>query len=416
MSKLHKQKSVSDWSIDDVAVWLEEVNLGLYRELLCCQHKIDGVALLSLDENDLRKPPVQMTILGDIKRLSFLIGRLRSNNDKLRYENFRLNNQLLSPRKKKRLNFDSISDDESFTTDYPDGVDPRKLSPLEEEIKNAIVSESFRTFISFLYAFLVFLLASFTLAVVHDRLPDSTAFPPLPDVFLENIPLMPWAFHLCEICAGILCLFWFLIIVFHKHRLVVFRRSCAISGTVFLLRCSTMYVTSLSVPGTHLKCSPTKYGTFENRAKRALEIFSGFGMALQGVRTCGDYMFSGHTATLTLLNFFVTEYTPRRWYYLHTLCWLLNMFGVFFILAAHEHYSIDVLISFYISSRLFMYYHTLASAVQVRTSDEKRRRIWFPMFWFFEYGCPLVIPNEFEWPFTFKKLRQCFASLEKKKR
>lgn len=186
-----------------------------------------------------------------------MIGRLRSNNDKLRYENFRLNNQLLSPRKKKRLNFDSISDDESFTTDYPDGVDPRKLSPLEEEIKNAIVSESFRTFISFLYAFLVFLLASFTLAVVHDRLPDSTAFPPLPDVFLENIPLMPWAFHLCEICAGILCLFWFLIIVFHKHRLVVFRRSCAISGTVFLLRCSTMYVTSLSVPGTHLKCSPT---------------------------------------------------------------------------------------------------------------------------------------------------------------
>ena len=41
--------------------------------------------------------------------------------------------------------------------------------------------------------------------------------------------------------------------------------------------------------------------------KRAFEIFTGAGMAMNGVRTCGDYMFSGHTATVTLLNFFVTE-------------------------------------------------------------------------------------------------------------
>lgn len=31
--------------------------------------------------------------------------------------------------------------------------------------------------------------------------------------------------------------------------------------------------------------------------------------------------------------------TPRHLYFLHTMTWLLNMFGIFFILAAHEHYS-----------------------------------------------------------------------------
>jgi hypothetical protein len=44
-----------------------------------------------------------------------------------------------------------------------------------------------------------------------------------------------------------------------------------------------------------------------SKAERAFVIWRGFGMSIQGVRTCGDYMFSGHTITVTMLNFFVTE-------------------------------------------------------------------------------------------------------------
>jgi len=49
------------------------------------------------------------------------------------------------------------------------------------------------------------------------------------------------------------------------------------------------------------------YGSLWSKLQRAIVIWTGFGMTLQGVRTCGDYMFSGHTCVVTLLNFFVTE-------------------------------------------------------------------------------------------------------------
>lgn len=121
-------------------------------------------------------------------------------------------------------------------------------------------------------------------------------------------------------------------------RSILFRRLCSLMGTVFLLRCCTMFATSLSVPGQHLKCASQvshsfyfvnqcvaadefpvlemtgvsrlflqTYGDTWGKIQRALAIWSGFGMTLTGVQTCGDYMFSGHTVVITMLNFFVTE-------------------------------------------------------------------------------------------------------------
>lgn len=53
--------------------------------------------------------------------------------------------------------------------------------------------------------------------------------------------------------------------------------------------------------------SRQSYGDTWGKIQRALAIWSGFGMTLTGVQTCGDYMFSGHTVVITMLNFFVTE-------------------------------------------------------------------------------------------------------------
>lgn len=49
------------------------------------------------------------------------------------------------------------------------------------------------------------------------------------------------------------------------------------------------------------------------------------------------------------------------WWY-HWSCWLLSASGVVCILIAHEHYSIDVLIGYIATTRLFWWYHTMANA------------------------------------------------------
>ena len=71
---------------------------------------------------------------------------------------------------------------------------------------------------------------------------------------------------------------------------------------------------------------------------------------------------------------------------------------MFFILAGHGHYSIDVFVAFVLTSRLFLYYHTLANNISLMSRDSKNTKMWFPVFSFFESNSPGLIPNEYEWP------------------
>ena len=47
-------------------------------------------------------------------------------------------------------------------------------------------------------------------------------------------------------------------------------------------------------------------------------------MTLQGVRTCGDYMFSGHTVVITLLNHVISECAPSNRIYLEIISLILT--------------------------------------------------------------------------------------------
>ncbi|XP_035256387.1 sphingomyelin synthase-related protein 1-like [Anguilla anguilla] len=393
--------SVARWSPKQVARWLEEEGFGEYVDLLCTEHRLDGVSLLTLTEYDLRSPPLKIRVLGDIKRLMLSLRRLRRQNGTALQEL----GVACEGRDQACDGWDWVCSGRGH--DSCDGPTRRSASGLCHQHQHAngkfrpsgseLDPECWKTAVSSVYVMLVCGLTSFVMVIVHDRVPDMQTYPPLPDIFLDSVPRIPWAFAMAEACGLVLFSIWLLVLLLHKHRSILMRRLCSLMGTVFMLRCVTMFVTSLSVPGQHLQCSEKMYGDVWEKLRRALAIWSGFGMTLTGVHTCGDYMFSGHTVVLTMLNFFVTEYTPRGWNFIHTLSWVLNLFGIFFILAAHEHYTIDVFVAFYITTRIFMYYHTLANARAYQQS--RRARVWFPMFSFFERNVHGPVPNEYCWPF-----------------
>ena len=102
--------------------------------------------------------------------------------------------------------------------------------------------------------------------------------------------------------------------------------------------------------------------------------------------------------------------------------------GMFCILAGHQHYSIDILIAWVLSSRLFIYYHTwvgrstdrrissslidgirfscrLANNRIYLQRDKSRMRIWFPFFSYFEENVKQAVPNEYSLPTCFGEAR-----------
>lgn len=443
--------SVPDWTTERVVTWArDEENLNAV--IVSCLHseEIDGRTLLTLNEGDVRDFRYKLNYplkVSDIKKLWLSIRNIQRNNICLikmldggccGFDDARLidphgahpltcgmghNKNVFCatgmtpgvgagsghshPLYIAGAGLSAYGSFDGLHTHHQFNDSERTTPPLSLDGKATnIPPEFFKTAMSLGYSFLVTWITSFVMVIVHERVPDMKRYPPLPDIFLDNVPHIPWAFHMCEITGTLLFSIWVCVCIFHKYRMVLLRRFFALAGTVFLLRCVTMLITSLSVPGTHLQCNQNDYKVDDNnltlteavslRISRAYTIWSGLGMSIQGVRTCGDYMFSGHTVALTLLNFFITEYTPRKLYFLHTMTWLLNMFGIFFILAAHEHYSIDVFVAFYITSRLFLYYHTLANNQALMSRDSNRTRIWFPMFSYFENSVDGIIPNEFD--------------------
>ncbi|GMR45405.1 hypothetical protein PMAYCL1PPCAC_15600, partial [Pristionchus mayeri] len=162
-----------------------------------------------------------------------------------------------------------------------------------------------------------------------------------------------------------------LLIPFHRHRWIVFRRVFTIAAVLYFGRCLTLLLTQLPVADPNWRCSPKLEGrnaTLYNAVIRALSFNKGFGLNIGSdkVSLCGDYIYSGHTIVLVLFPLFIGKYTPRRWRLIHFLSWLISIIGMFLLIASRGHYTIDVVISYVLTTRIFHIYHAMAVKPNLR--------------------------------------------------
>ncbi|KAJ8970680.1 hypothetical protein NQ317_012362 [Molorchus minor] len=374
------------WSCEDVRNCLiKEGFCDNTIKVLCDENELDGKCLLVLNESDFSIEPLSKLTLKDRKTLYLLTKTLQRENQ----------NTLLGLGILENQNTSIYSPQPHYSKLESEYSESERISPpISEDGRPRYPPEKTKTLLAFLYVVFVTWITAFVMVIVHDRVPDMKKYPPLPDIFLDNVPHIPWAFDMCEVTGTILFTMWLIV---HSHETVfrTFRNSFPST-----MRDHAHNIAKCS--GAHLQCQPRNFpgqgsSVFADLAKKLSQAY----VIWRGA----DYktVFSNFSSDLCHLgvifhykNTFLD--TPRYIYYLHTLSWMMNLFGIFFILAAHEHYSIDVFVAFYITSRLFLYYHTLSNNQALMQRDSTRTKVWFPLFSYFESGVDGIVPNEYETP------------------
>lgn len=395
-------KKVATWSAEDVSNWLSKAGMPEYTDAL---RQTDGSALLRLTSADFQMPPLSLVSSDGGQQLLERVETLRIETHIEAHKNGHANghagglpNGTSKPLRNGTL---GLKDFRMEMVHIP--------IPIMEKTHTSFPAEWGKTGIAFIYAVICFVATTVVISVVHERVPTKEHTPPLPDKFFDLFDRVEWAFSICEINGMLLVGLWLIQWILLKYRSIIGRRFFFIVGTLYMYRCITMYITTLPVPGMHFKCSPKLLGNWEAQMRRVMKMIAGGGLSITGSHTmCGDYLYSGHTVMLTLTYLFIKEYSPKRFWWYHWFCWTLSAVGIFCILLAHDHYTVDVVVAYFITTRLFWWYHTMANQQSLKETSQSNpfsRVWWYRLFQYFEENVNGTVPRNYQLPLSLRALQ-----------
>lgn len=266
-----------------------------------------------------------------------------------------------------------------------------------------------KTILCFCFMSIVFAGNLLFTAVIHDRTPHikdnpNRRHPPLRDIGYDISAGIrgDYAFFFLTISEVILFVTTVSVVcmlVFHKHKSIVFRRMFFLLAMLFLVRLLTMNVTMLPVSSQTLYTCDRKQEFFSSGVitRRFVDMLSKCGLSsISGsIKYCGNYVYSGYTVVLVLNCLIVGEYCPSSMINLPMRT--LTACSVLLILISGFDYTISVITAYYITTRLFWIYHTMANNLSLRELKETNinqlcKEWWYPIFQFLEGNVRTIVP------------------------
>ncbi|VDN06263.1 unnamed protein product [Thelazia callipaeda] len=279
---------------------------------------------------------------------------------------------------------------------------------ITDDILKTYQPEYLKTCICVLALFISLMLNQLALCIAHDVVSRDA----VPDLVFAIIPEQDWAMVLGDVLcsvAGIVALGF--ITVFHRYRFIVLRRLLFTITVLYTFRAVCLAVTRIpaSYDNNYRKCKePNHEATPSTVLQRFFKHAFKFGLQISdnGKLICGDLLFSGHTIFVSTTTFYLNHYSPHSIWPLRWCLIITCTGGMICLSISRTHYSVDVLIAYWLSSFLFSIYHSfvlLPHRIRVHTRAYRRLLLFWTMYEL-EANVPSGrVPNEIEWPLPWPK-------------
>ncbi|MCP9261222.1 Sphingomyelin synthase-related 2 [Dirofilaria immitis] len=238
------------------------------------------------------------------------------------------------------------------------------------------------TFLATIFLILAWFANELALAWAHDRIPRDDVSP-LPDLWFSLFPEITNSIIITELIMIIVLMMSFIVMFCHQYRWIIIRR--------------------VPVPSRKTYCAPKSNGNINIIITRILTTFWSAGIEqLRSRELCGDLIISGHTISLFMATLILKQYCPKKFYYLAKLSYRATFIAVPCILLARKHYTIDVVLAYCLTTRIFWTYHSLSNSYHQGEFDQipLNQSFWAFMIPYLEADAPppQYFQNLWNWP------------------
>lgn len=239
------------------------------------------------------------------------------------------------------------------------------------------------------------------IAYTHDYVPRQ----PLPDVVFSLVGEQRWASSLGDMCVALCIVLLGGLLVIHKHRTTVIKRVIFCAATLYAMRSITLAATQL----------PSGYTDNQGRCREQVEskasVFFGrlfeqtirIGFQSKDQMLCGDLLFSGHTLVMVTCSLAVAYYLPKSIKPLQWIAHLSCFVGMICMIISRTHYTIDVIIAYWLSNMVFRIYHAYCEVDMCMERHKSILYSWWPcriIDWLEEGIVPGRLDNRCSFPWS----------------